>query len=101
MLRVLHRTRRKNEGKNMGRYLELSEIRETFSRKKRRGKRAVRKAACMKHKAARARSRLDELTFGTFNVRTAAVTQLPNNCRSPLFFCLLFFLGRYRTSFSE
>ena len=28
---------------------------------------------CMKHKAARARSRLDELTFGTFNVRTAAV----------------------------
>ena len=27
----------------------------------------------MKHKAARARSRLDELTFGIFNVRTAAV----------------------------
>ena len=27
----------------------------------------------MKHKAARARSRLDELTFGTFNVRTGAV----------------------------
>ena len=27
----------------------------------------------MKHKAARARSRVDELTFGTFNVRTAAV----------------------------
>ena len=27
----------------------------------------------MKHKAVRARSRLDELTFGTFNVCTAAV----------------------------
>ena len=27
----------------------------------------------MKHKAARARSRLDELTFDTFNVCTAAV----------------------------
>ena len=27
----------------------------------------------MKHKATRAKSRLDELTFGTFNVRTAAV----------------------------
>ena len=28
----------------------------------------------MTHKAARAGSRLDELTFGTFNVRTAAVS---------------------------
>ena len=32
-----------------------------------------RKAARTKHKAARARSRLDELTFGNFNVHTAAV----------------------------
>ena len=29
--------------------------------------------ARMKHQAARAKSRLEELTFGTFNVRTAAV----------------------------
>ena len=28
----------------------------------------------VKHKATRTRSRLEELTFGTFNVRTAAVT---------------------------
>ena len=33
----------------------------------------MRKAARMKHQAARARSRLEELTFGTFYVRTAAV----------------------------
>ena len=33
----------------------------------------MRKAARMKHQAARARSRLEELTFGTFNIRTAAV----------------------------
>ena len=32
-----------------------------------------RKAARMKHKAARARLRLEELTFGTFDVRTAVV----------------------------
>ena len=32
-----------------------------------------RKSARKKHKAARARSRLQELTLGTFNVRTAAV----------------------------
>ena len=31
------------------------------------------KAASMKPKATRARSWLEELTFGTFNVRTAAV----------------------------
>ena len=31
------------------------------------------KSARKKHKAARARSRLEELMFGTFNVRTAAV----------------------------
>ena len=30
----------------------------------------------MKHKAARARSRLEGLTFGTFNVRTAAVNSV-------------------------
>ena len=49
------------------------ERRRAFSRKKRRGKRAERKAVRKKHKAARARSWLDELTFGAFNVRTAAV----------------------------
>ena len=27
----------------------------------------------MRHKAARARSQLDDLTFGTFNVRSAAI----------------------------
>ena len=33
----------------------------------------MRNATHMKHKAARARSRLNELTFSTFNVRTEAV----------------------------
>ena len=33
----------------------------------------MRKATRMKQKVARARSQLDELTFGTFNFRTAAV----------------------------
>ena len=67
-------TRRKNEGKNLGRkHLELSERRRAFARKKRRGKRAERKSVRIKHEATRARSRLEELTFGTFNVRTAAV----------------------------
>ena len=71
---VPYPTRRKNEGKNLGRkYLELSEKRRVFGRKKRRGKRAERKSAHKKHKSARARSRQEELTFGTFNVRTAAV----------------------------
>ena len=73
---VPYPTRRKNEGKNLGRKhpdMELSEKRRVFARKKRRGKRAERKSARKKHKAARARSRLEELTFGTFNVRTAAV----------------------------
>ena len=73
---VPHPTRRKNEGKNLGRKhlgMELSERRRACARKKRRGKRAERNAARMKHKAARARSRLEELMFGTFNVRTAAV----------------------------
>ena len=70
---VPHPTRRKNEGKNLGRkYLELSERWRAFARKKRRGKRAERKSAHKKHKAAWARCQL-ELTFGTFNVRTAAV----------------------------
>ena len=74
VLGVLHSTRRKNEGKNLGRkHLELSERRRACARKKRRGKRAGRKATRKKHKATRARSRLDELTFETFNVHTAAV----------------------------
>ena len=69
-----HLTRRKNEGKNLGRKcLELSERRRAFARKMRRGKRVKRKSARKKHKAARARSQLEELTFGTFNVRAAAV----------------------------
>ena len=74
MVRVPYPTRRKNEGKNLGKKrLELSERRRALARKKRRGKRAERKSARKKHKAARARSRLEELMFGTFNVRTAAV----------------------------
>ena len=75
MVGVPHPTRRKNEGKNLGRkYLELSERRRAFTREKRRGKRTERKSARKKHEAARARSRLEELTFGAFNVRTAAVS---------------------------
>ena len=71
---VPYSTRRKNEGKNLGRnHLKLSERRSVFARKKRQGKRAERKSARKKRKAARARSRLEELTFGTFNVRTAVV----------------------------
>ena len=71
---VPYPTRRKNEGKNLGRkQLELSGKRKVFARKKRRGKRAERKSVRKKDKAARARSRLEELTFGMFNVRTAAV----------------------------
>ena len=71
---IPHPTRRKNEGKNLGRkHLKLSERLRTFARKRRRGKRAERKSARKKHKATRARYRLDELAFGTFNVRTAAV----------------------------
>ena len=72
---MLHPTRRKNEGKNLGRkYLELRERRWAFARKRRRGKRAERKVARLKNQVARANSRLDKLTFGTFNVRTAAVS---------------------------
>ena len=61
MVGVTHPTRRKNEGKNLGRkHLELRERRRAFARKKRRGKQAERKSARKKHKAARARSRLEE-----------------------------------------
>ena len=38
-------------------------------------KRAERKSARKKHKAAMARSRLEELMFGMFHVRTAAVNK--------------------------
>ena len=66
--------RTQHVGKNLSRkHLELSERRRAFARKKRRGKRAERNSARKKHKATRARSRLEELTFGTFNVGTAAV----------------------------
>ena len=68
---VLHPPRRKNQGGNLGRNLELSERRRALARKKRRRKQATRKAIRTKHQAARARSRMQELTFGTFNVRTA------------------------------
>ena len=74
-----HPTRRKNEGKNLGRKhldMELSHRRRAFAREKRREKRAERKAARMKHKAARVRSHLEELTFGTFNARTVAVNDV-------------------------
>ena len=67
-------TYRKNEGKNLDRkYLGVSERRRAFTRNKRRGMRAERKSARKKYKAARVRSQLEELTFGTFNVRTAVV----------------------------
>ena len=70
-----HPTRRKKEGKNLGRkhLEELSERRRAFARKRRRGKRAESKSVRKKHKATRARSRLEDLTFATLNVRTAAV----------------------------
>ena len=75
MVGVPHPTRRKNEGKNLGRkHLELSERRRAFARKKRRGKRAERKSARKKHKAARVRFRLEELTFGTVQQRSTALT---------------------------
>ena len=77
MLGVLHPTRRENEGKNLYRkQVELSERLRIFARKKRCGKRAERKAARTKHEAVRGRSRLDELTFGTFNIRTAVVNDV-------------------------
>ena len=70
-----HPIRRKKEGKNLDKkhLEELSERRRAFARKRRRGKRAERKSVRKKHKATGASSRLEELTFGTFNVRTAAV----------------------------
>ena len=77
MVGVPYPTRRKNEVKNMGGKhldMDLSERRRAFARKKRRGTRAERKTTRIKHKAARARSWLEELTFGTFNVCTAVVT---------------------------
>ena len=49
------------------------EKRRVVARKKRWGKRAERTFARKNHKAARARSRLEDPTFGTFNARTAAV----------------------------
>ena len=62
------------QSKNVGRkHKELSERRRAFGRENRRGKRVARKAARMKQMAARARSQLDELMLGTFNVRKAAV----------------------------
>ena len=51
----------------------LSERRRALALKKRRRKRAMTKAVRMKHQVARARSWLEELTFGTFNVRTEVV----------------------------
>ena len=65
---MLHPT----QAKNLGKHLELSERRTASIRKKRRGKWVIRQSACMKYKAARARFRLDELIFDTFNVCTAA-----------------------------
>ena len=65
MVGVPHLTSRKSEGKNLGRKhldMELSKRWRVFSRKKRRGKRAERKAASMKHKAA------DEVFAGGFHV---------------------------------
>ena len=74
MVGVPQPTCRKNEGKKLSRkYLELSERRGVFTRKKRRGERAERKSSRKKHNAARTTSPLEELTFGSFNVRTAAV----------------------------
>ena len=73
---VPHSTRRSNEGKNLSRKhlnMKLSERRRTFARKRRRGKRAERKTARMNQKPAMAMSRLEELTFGTFNICTEVV----------------------------
>ena len=72
MVGVLHPTCLKDQGTNLGRHLELSERQRAFARKRRREKQARRRAAHMKDKFTRARSRMDELTFSTFNIRTAA-----------------------------
>ena len=53
--------------------MEVSERWRAFTQEKRRGKGVERKAARMKYKAARVRPKLEGLTSGTFNVRTAAV----------------------------
>ena len=53
--------------------MEVRERWRAFAQETRRGKGVERKAARMKYKAARVRPRLEGLTFGTFNVRTAAV----------------------------
>ena len=83
MLGILLPTRRKNEAKNLGRkYLELSERRRPFLWKKRRAKRADKKSVRKKHKAAGARSRLDDLPFSTFNVRTEAVNKVHESVKS-------------------
>ena len=82
---VPHPTHRENEGKKLGRkHLKLSERRRVVPQKKRRGKRAERKSAHKKHKAARARSRLEELTFGKFNcwahIADTSSTKAANYC---------------------
>ena len=71
----LPRPTRRKEATNLGRkhLEELSERRRAFVRKKRRRNRAERKSVRNKHKVIRARCRLEELTFSTFNIRTAAV----------------------------
>ena len=66
MVGVPYPTHRKNEGKNLGGYL----LGKSDGGSRRRGKSPARNT----RKAARARSRLEELAFGTFNVRTAAVS---------------------------
>ena len=72
MVEVPHPTRPKNEGKNLGRkHLELSEMRRALARIKRQGKRVERKST--RKTRPPGRGRLEELTFGTFNVRKAAV----------------------------
>ena len=70
---------RQRQGRRSPRYyssrlrnLELRERRRALARKKRRRKQAMRKATRMKHKAAREKWWTQELTFGSFNVRTAA-----------------------------
>ena len=63
VLGVPYPTRRKNEGKNLGRkHLELSERRRVLARKKRRGKRAERKSA-------RKKGRQGEISAGGAHVR--------------------------------
>ena len=56
----------------MGRHLELSEIQRVFARKKRREAGDEE----MAHEATEARSRLNGLMFGAFNVRTAVVNEV-------------------------